>query len=318
MLLICDFIAMSSKGRAKKSASFSRKDHDNLLIDLSYYEDTPQGDITSQAIFKNAPVAKAIFWAKEPLVVSGWRFVNLLLARHFKKLTLSIDYQDGSVLTKRTKIGTVSGPITDILRAERLMLNALQHLSGIATQTQIFIKKISNQKVSLLDTRKTLPAWRFFEKEAVRHGGGQNHRFSLSDHYMIKDNHSDGAGSLEKAILLVKEDKVCNKRKSSLIITEVRTDKEFKTALKSSVDIILLDNMSKSEIKKCVRIYKQEKMPHKPLLEISGGVTLATISQSAKLGIHRISVGALTHSARAVDISLKIEKTLSKEKVAKI
>lgn len=268
------------------------------------FEDAPRGDITSQAIFKNSQKrAEAHFLAKQDLVVSGFDCVREVLKKNFPKLNLSILKTDGSKVRRMTVLGKLSGPVRDILKAERLCLNLLQHLCGIATHTAKFVAMTRTKKVEVLDTRKTTPGLRQEEKRAVRDGGGINHRFDLSDQYLIKDNHIEAAGSVTVAVQRVLVDRKHRKGREKIEV-EVRNILEFKEALALKPDIILLDNFKPSQIKKLVAI--RNHFGKTPQLEISGGVTLKNFKRYLSLGVERISIGALTHSAPAADISLKI------------
>jgi nicotinate-nucleotide pyrophosphorylase (carboxylating) len=275
------------------------------LIQYFILEDAPQGDITSQAIFaQKKQTITANMIAKESLVVSGLSTIKDILKQKFPKVKLSVLKKDGSLVKKGTIIGKVKGPVTDVLLMERLCLNFLQRLSGVATLTHAFVTKAKPHKVSILDTRKTTPGLRDLEKSAVLDGGGKNHRMSLSDQYLIKDNHIDAAGGVLEAIDCVLEHQKKH-RKKPLIEVEVRDEAEFCEALLMKVDMIMLDNMTTTQIKRLVKLRNQ--YGKKPLLEISGNVTLKNLDKYLKLGVERISVGALTHSTRAVDISLTID-----------
>ncbi len=269
-------------------------------------EDMPEGDITSLAIFGRQPkIQTAKLVAKQKLVVSGMSAIKEILDVGFKSIKLRVRCPDGKAASPKTVLAELTGPVQDLLRAERLCVNLLQHLSGIATLTQIYVNKAGHKRVSVLDTRKTLPGLRLCEKQAVRDGGGDNHRMSLSDQYLIKENHIAAAGSITKALnaAFAHRQKI---NRSLLIEIEVRDFLEFKEAFALKPDIILLDNMTTALIKKIIRYRNEHKTSSKVLLEISGGVNLSTIGRFAKLGVERISVGSLTHSAPAADISMLI------------
>lgn len=275
------------------------------LCHFFVYEDAPQGDITSQAIFgKGQKQTQAFFLAKQDLVVSGFGCVREILSTEFPKLKLTVHKPDSSKVRKGEVLAKLSGPVADILKAERLSLNLLQHLSGIATVTAKFVAMIHSKKIQLLDTRKTTPGLRIEEKKAVRDGGGFNHRLNLSDHYLIKDNHIQAIGSVSAAIAKVKSHRKQRNGHEKIEI-EIRKNSEFKEALALKPDIILLDNFKPAQIKKFVA--ERNRGGKTPLLEISGGVTLKNFKKYLNLGVERISIGALTHSAPAVDISLKIK-----------
>lgn len=272
-------------------------------------EDAPRGDVTTSAVFgKTKLKASAGFVTREEITVSGFVAVCGFLQANFPGLKIQIFKNDGSRARAGEVLAKITGEVSDILLFERVSLNLLQHLSGIATETARYValaQKFSRGRVKILDTRKTTPGLRVFEKQAVRDGGGTNHRQSLSDQYLIKDNHIDAAGSLSKAVAAVVKHRQKIKSRAKIEV-EVRNLSEFNEALALPVDIILLDNMKSTQIKSCVALREALKRQAKPLLEISGGVTLANLSRLASLGVDRISVGALTHSVRAVDIALKI------------
>lgn len=274
-------------------------------------EDTPKGDITSHAIFgRTSCRARAVIVAKEEMVISGFVAVKEIL-KNFRKIRLKINRNDGKSAKKGNVLATLEGSVADLLLVERTILNFLQRMSGIATLTQRFVHSVHSVHrvhLKILDTRKTTPGLRELEKKAVRDGGGQNHRMNLSDQYLIKDNHIDAAGSVANALMAVLEHRRRSKQKR-LIEVEVRTPDEFIEALIFRPDIILLDNMKPAVIKKLVQIRDQLCLGgKKTLLEVSGGVSLRNIKKYLKTGAERISVGALTHSARAVDIAMKIQK----------
>lgn len=282
------------------------------VVSLALKEDAPYGDITAQAIFgSTAHRAKAKIIAKEDLVVSGFVAVKEVLKK-FGKIRLKVIQCDGTYVENGAIMASLEGPVADLLLVERTLLNFLQHLSGIATLTQQYVHlvhtvhSVHNVQIAILDTRKTTPGLRELEKKAVRDGGGTNHRMSLSDQYLIKNNHIDAAGSVANAMMAVLEHRRRSKRKH-LIEVEIQTPEEFIEALMFMPDIILLDNMQPARIKKLVRLRNQLcSGSKKVLLEVSGGVSLQNIRKYLKTGVERISIGALTHSARAVDISMKL------------
>jgi len=199
---------------------------------------------------------------------------------------------------KNSLIFEIKGNYRKLLERERVFLNFLGHLSGIATLTHYFVKLCSNKKIKILETRKTTPLLRALEKYAVRIGGGKNHRLGLYDEILIKENHINAVGSVYKAVQLAK-----HKKPHKTIEVEVKNLNEVKEALRTNAHIILLDNMNISQIKRAQKLIK-----NKAQIEISGGVTLKNIKKLSKLKINRISIGALTHSAKNIDYSLWIEK----------
>lgn len=272
------------------------------LIPIALAEDHVDRDITSIAIFENGGAVKTGYLiAKQNLVVSGLNVARDVFKTVAADLQFTFHQKDGNPVLKGTKLATASGSISDLLTAERVALNFLQHLSGIATLTQKFVQAIKPHRVRLLDTRKTTPGLRWLEKKAVRDGGGNNHRTSLADMYLIKDNHIEACGGISLAIQRVKEHQKKSQSKA-LIQTEARTIGEVKKALQLGVDLILLDNMRLSQIRKAICLAGNQ-----CLLEVSGGVNLKNVKKMAATGVDRISIGALTHSAPAVDISFEIE-----------
>ena len=264
-------------------------------------EDAPFGDATASALFTDPVPASAVVLAKQRLTVAG-----LAVAVHtFKQvdagLTVTEHLSDGSVAQAEAVILTVAGDARSILRAERVALNFVQHLSGIATLTRTYCEAIRGYPAKLLDTRKTLPGLRALEKWAVTLGGGTNHRFSLSDGIMIKDNHIALLGqaglSLADGCRRARERAPHHLR----MIVEVDTLEQIPMALDGGADVILLDNMPPADVRRAIDLIKG-----RALVEVSGGVTLATVRDYAAAGADFISVGALTHSAPAANISLDL------------
>jgi nicotinate-nucleotide pyrophosphorylase (carboxylating) len=268
-------------------------------------EDCPAGDITTEAVFTGKRRATGVLLAKQNLVVSGFAAVKETLAAEFPALNLKIAVADGARAVKGERIGVLSGPVTALLVAERLCLNVLQRMSGIATLTAEFVRLANPRGVVILDTRKTAPGLREWEKRAVIDGGGVNHRMSLSDQYLIKDNHIAAAGSVTEALRRVFTHKK-KRRARALVEVEVTDLRQFREALAFEPDIVLLDNMAPTMIREAVRMRNAASHRGAPLLEISGGVTLDNIREFLPLGVERVSIGALTHSARAADISLEV------------
>ncbi len=266
-----------------------------LLIRLALEEDMPSGDISSMYLFTNE-ISEGKFIAKEDGVISGID----VCAETFKivdpNTLFTIYKQNGEVVKKGDIIALVKGLTTSILMAERVGLNFLQRMSGIATKTNQFVKKLGSSQTKILDTRKTTPLLRDLEKQAVRDGGGVNHRFSLSDMVMLKDNHLKTANSIEYAVSKVKAQIESN----ILIEVEVESIEMFKEALLTKCDVIMLDNMSNSDMATCVFLNNHQKK-----LEASGNMSLERIESLANMGLDYISVGALTHSYNSLDITLK-------------
>lgn len=268
------------------------------LIQSALEEDIGAGDITTTAALTGAEVGRAKAFAKANIVVAGidvFRDVFLFLD---ESIQFSGSCEDGRVVKKGGILAEVSGNLGSILTAERVALNIFQRMCGIATLTRQYVDEIKGTPVKILDTRKTMPGLRCLDKYAVRIGGGTNHRSGLYDGVLIKDNHIAAAGGISKALARVRG-RVPHTLK---IEVEVKNLQEVEEALVAGVDIIMLDNMTNEDMRKAVAIVNG-KVP----LEASGNVTLANVRQIAETGVDFISVGALTHSVSASDISLKIE-----------
>jgi nicotinate-nucleotide pyrophosphorylase (carboxylating) len=270
------------------------------IIETALAEDIGSGDITTMAVVDRNAEGGAEIIAKEDMVVAG----ALIAEAVFKTIDAKIEFKafvkDGDGVKKGKTIAAVSGRLSAIFMGERVALNFLQRLSGIATLTSQFVNNIKGLKVKILDTRKTTPGLRILEKYAVRMGGGFNHRFGLCDGVLIKDNHIAAVGSIAEAVCKARE----KAPKNMLIEVEVKNLNEVKEAIIAGADVIMLDNMKPSLMKQAVKIIGKA-----ALIEASGGVNLKNIRAIAKTGVDFISVGALTHSARAVDISLEVVTT---------
>lgn len=265
------------------------------LLKLALEEDWVDADITSCAIFTAADSMKADIIAREKIIFAGVEMLKIFSEVADKKLTISLQAGDGDVLEAGSKIGTVSGVSVDVLSHERVLLNLLQRLCGVATLTRKFVEAIAGTNAQILDTRKTIPGWRALDKYAVACGGGKNHRMDLASEVMIKDNHIAAAGGLEQAI-----ERVLPLIEQGVpIVVECDTIAQVEQALKHPISRILLDNMPLEMLRQVVRL-SAGKIP----LEASGGVNLATVRAIAETGVDYISVGSLTHSAVAVDIGL--------------
>ena len=272
------------------------------LVHTALAEDVGAGDITSESAIPADVDAAARIIAKEPCVVAGLQFVEAVYARLDPRVGVTLLAQDGDLLDLRQCVCLVAGPARAILNGERVALNFLQRLSGIATLTREFVEAVAGTKTKILDTRKTTPTLRALEKYAVAVGGGQNHRLGLFDAVMIKDNHRAILARLGSKAL---GDAVANARKlhpEAPIIVEADTVEQVEDALAAGADHILLDNMTLDELRDAVAL-----VAGRAKTEASGGVRLANAADIAATGVDYISVGALTHSARAVDFSLEIE-----------
>lgn len=274
----------------------------NTIIDLALDEDSGKGDITSDLLIPSKLQAKATFLAKAEGVLAGIDIARLVFVRVDPAIKFKVIIKDGSQLKKGDIIATVTGNARSILQAERVALNFLQRLSGIATQTAIYVALIDDLPVRILDTRKTTPGLRLLEKYAVSMGGGQNHRFNLSDGILIKDNHLMALRAqgmpLKEIVVKAKQ----NAPKGIKVEVEVTNLKEVDEAVSAGADIIMFDNMSPAQMRRAVK-----KIPATIKTEASGGITLDSLRKVAETGVTFISVGALTHSVTALDISLDFQ-----------
>lgn len=272
------------------------------LIDLALDEDLGRGDLTSEAIFSDYAIASGTLLAKSSLCLSGLDVAQCVFARVDSRIHCQPLYRDGSLLPPGTAIMRVEGPVRGLLAAERTVLNFLQRLSGIATQTRKYVDALAGTETRLVDTRKTLPGFRFLDKRAVRHGGANNHRADLGSGVLIKDNHIAAAGSVTAAVSAVRESAPHSVR----IEVEVTSTEQIIEALAIGADVLLFDNMSVAQVREALALLPLRGDPRRPLIELSGGITLSSIRGYAEAGADLISVGALTHSAVAVDISLEL------------
>jgi nicotinate-nucleotide pyrophosphorylase (carboxylating) len=266
-------------------------------VDIALDEDVGSGDLTSLFFIPDTLVSEGRIFAKEPCVVAGVEVVRRIYRKLDPRIELHILRPDGSVLRPGESVIELSGLTRPILTGERVALNFIQRLSGIATLTAQFVEAVRGTGVKILDTRKTTPGLRALEKAAVKSGGGQNHRMGLYDGVMVKDNHLLAQTELQEAILSLR-------RSHPNILLEVEADsmdqvRQFAGLI--GVDVILLDNMSPDQLRACVSLKRPGLQ-----FEASGGISLATVRQIAETGVDSISVGQLTHSARAIDFSLEL------------
>ena len=269
------------------------------LLDLALEEDAGRGDATSAAIIDEGQEAEADIIAKERLVVCGLGIAEAVFTRFDWRTRLRARVADGDPVTPGTLVATVRGPAQALLAGERVALNFLQHLSGIATLTQAFVAAAEGVKVRVADTRKTTPGLRALEKYAVRVGGGFNHRSDLSSGLLIKDNHIALVGSTREAVRRAR----ANAPHGLRIEVEVASLTDLEEALEAGAEAILLDNFAQRDVVEAVNRIR-DRAP-RTIVEVSGGVTLDRVRDLAKAGVDVISVGALTHSARAVDLSME-------------
>ena len=267
------------------------------LIDLALEEDAGLGDLTSRAIFQAGHRSRAVIDAKQDLVICGLEVAAAVFARVDPALKVKLLAQDGDRVKRGTAVLRVAGPTVSLLTAERTALNFLQRLSGIATQARRFADAVRGTGVRIVDTRKTTPGYRALEKYAVRCGGCRNHRSSLGEHVLIKDNHIAAAGSLIKAVRLCQ----AAAPHTAKIEVEAKSLAEVREALRAGADVILLDNMTPAQVRAAVAVIQG-----RTGVEVSGGVTFATLRDYALPGVDVISIGALTHSVAAADLSLDL------------
>ena len=277
-------------------------EHLATLIKSALLEDLGEsGDITSQAIFSKNDTITATLTARENGIIAGLEIAAQVFTTIDPTLTITKHVKDGENVRSNQKIITVTGTTISILKAERTALNFLSHLSGIATNTHKYTHAISGTNAQILDTRKTLPAWRKLQKYAVKMGGGTNHRFGLYDMILIKDNHIAAAGGIKNAIDNARQYVTTNNLNTKIEV-EVDTLEQLDEVLNhSKVDIVLLDNMSPKQLKKAVKM-----VDGKIKTEASGNITLTNIKEVAKTGVDYISSGTLTHSVKAFDFGLDI------------
>lgn len=274
------------------------------IVKIALEEDEVFNDVTSDLTMAQSNIVEFEISPREEIIFCGADiifevFMTLKSSPKFRNshIDLQILAKDGKKLKAGEPIAKGFGDAKLVFAAERVTLNFIQHASGISTLTNKFVEKLNNKKIKILDTRKTLPGLRELEKYAVLQGGGKNHRFNLSDMILIKDNHIAAAGNIEKAIKAAKKTK-----KKIKIEVECDTVKQVAQAVKSKPDVIMLDNMKIADIKKSIALING-----KTQIEISGGINLESVANFSKLKVDFISVGSLTHSARAVDIGLDIK-----------
>jgi nicotinate-nucleotide pyrophosphorylase (carboxylating) len=293
------------KKEKKGTVSVRRKDREmaglykyaGLLVKTALAEDIGAGDITTEAIVPADMTGTCRIVADEKMVIAGLFVAEMVFTELDSKIKFKAKHKDGDAVSKGEEIAVIKGSLSSLLTAERVALNFLQRLSGISTLTAEFVSHVAGTNAKVLDTRKTSPCMRSLERYAVKVGGGFNHRTGLYDYILIKDNHIKAAGSLTEAVERV--DKCYGG--GAPVEVEVTTLKEVREALKSGADIIMLDNMNTTKIKKAIEVIDDH-----ALVEVSGGVTLKTVKGIAACGVDFISVGALTHSAPSVDISMDV------------
>jgi nicotinate-nucleotide pyrophosphorylase (carboxylating) len=274
------------------------------LIAMAIQEDYGQGDPTSEITVAADTTAAMNLVTREEIIVSGMELVAAILKQYDERLHLTAAVNDGRRAETGEKLATIEGPLRPMLSAERVVLNFLQRLCGISTMTWKFVSAVRGTKAKIYDTRKTTPGWRELEKYAVRCGGGHNHRMHLGDAVMFKDNHIAELGQHFEPELTKMVERAHAEEGVEFVVVEIDSvDDQLPRVLTiPGVDIILLDNMEPAQLKRAVEM--RNKIGDVPLLEASGGINLNTVASVASCGVDRISVGAITHSAIAVDIGL--------------
>jgi nicotinate-nucleotide pyrophosphorylase (carboxylating) len=268
------------------------------IIEAALKEDMPGGDITSEAVVPPDSVSRAVILAKEPGILAGLDVARRVFEKIDGRVVFHKVMEDGGSFRKGNVLARLEGPSVSLLKGERTALNFLQRMSGIATLTGKYVRAVKGGKTRILDTRKTTPGLRALEKYAVRMGGGKNHRFSLSDMVLVKDNHLAFVCGIREAVRRARD----NNKPGTKIEVEVKNFNEAREAVECGASLIMLDNMSLPVMKRVVR-WVAGRVP----VEVSGKVTLRRIAEISALGVDYISVGRLTHSFKSVDISLEFE-----------
>lgn len=263
-----------------------------------FLEDIGERDVTSQFIFPDDLIAKGTFPVKDTGVFCGASVIQEGFTLLDNRIEVIFHKKDGDEVTKGDSIASVQGPIASLLTGERVVLNMIQRMSGVATMTKKAVQVLGSNHTRICDTRKTMPGLRMFDKYAVTCGGGYNHRFGLYDGVMIKDNHIAFAGSIAKAVMAVKE-KLGHMVK---IEVETETEEQVLEAVNAGVDIIMFDNRTPKEVREFCKL-----IPSAIITEVSGGITIENLEEYRDTGVDYISLGALTHSTQALDISFNIE-----------
>ena len=270
------------------------------IIDIALAEDIHTGDITTLSVLPKPRVMRARLIAKEPMVLAGVAVAERVFARLDAKIRFTAAFADGDALETGDVIARIEGDAAMLLQGERVSLNLMQRMCGIATQTAEYVKEIAGTGARVVDTRKTTPGLRVLEKYAVRVGGGTNHRTGLYDGVLIKENHIAAAGGILEAVRLAR----AYIPHTLKVEVETETLEQVSLALEAGADIIMLDNMTLDQMREAVQLIGK-----KALVEASGGVNLKTIRGIAETGVDIISVGALTHSVQASDISMLMEES---------
>lgn len=267
------------------------------IIRKALEEDLGMGDLTTNSIFTKDTSSSGTFTAKADGVLSGLDCISLVYEELDGSVSVELLKKDGDSVSKGELIAKVEGPVRNLLSGERVILNLIQHMSGIATSTNEVFSLLDDDSIAIADTRKTLPGLRALQKYAVTCGGGKNHRFRLDDGVMIKDNHIKAAGSISKAVEMVRL------KTGHMVKIEIETETKDQVleAVESGADVIMLDNRNPAEVKEFVSM-----IPDGIIVEVSGGITPENIANYKGCGAHVISLGWLTHSVKALDISFNL------------
>lgn len=281
------------------------------LIQIALQEDIRQRDLTTEALIPSSGSIKSVIIARQAGIIAGLPLVSLIYHHLDKRIRVKLYLRDGARVEKDKRLALITGSARAILTGERIVLNFLQRLSGIASYTNTFVRKLKKYRTRLLDTRKTVPGWRYLDKYAVAVGGGKNHRFGLYDAVLVKSNHfkalqhkKQSRNRLDLITEVTQQLKNVYQRKYPIEM-EVTNLREFYVALNSQPNVVMLDNMSLGQIKQAVAFLRQSPPP-RPFLEVSGGVTLENVAAIAQTGVDFISVGALTHSAPALNLAMEV------------
>lgn len=288
----------SCRQLSKKYKKLNEMDSVRHLIEIALKEDIGSGDITTENLIAPDLEGTGVILAKEPLVIAGLDVARQVFEHLDPEVIFKSDYKDGDAVVAGDMVAHVEGKLRALLMGERTALNFLQRLSGIASHVRSYVDEVGKTKVRLVDTRKTTPGWRILEKYAVRIGGAHNHRMGLYDGILIKDNHIAVCGGVKKAVERMQ------KHRSHLLKIEVEVSEldQVKEALGAGADVIMLDNMDVRQIREAVGI-----VDGRAMVEVSGGITKSGLKQLADTGVDIISVGALTHAAKSVDLSMQIK-----------
>lgn len=267
------------------------------LLESFFIEDIGEQDITTDLIFSDDTKGEIVFLAKDDGIFCGEVIIKTGFELLNQDLLTRVLVKDGEPFEKGQQLATVSGKISDLLKGERVVLNLVQRMSGVATLTNKAVTTLNSDFTRICDTRKTTPGLRMLEKYAVRSGGGYNHRFGLYDAVMIKDNHISFAGSISRAVEAVRK----QAGHMVKVEVEVETEEQVREAVQAGADVIMFDNRTPDEIKELIKL-----VPPGTITEASGGIQLSNLASYGDTGVHYISLGFLTHSYKALDISVKV------------